>query len=53
MFPPKRVVKIGVECCVRAIATEESYDVPPGESAAASKSKYGRQLLEQNHKDEA
>lgn len=47
IFPPKGVVKVGVERCVRAIATEERYDVRPGESAAASKSKYGCQLLEQ------
>lgn len=45
ILSPKRVVEVGVECFIRAIATEECYDVPPRESTTASKSKYGRQLF--------
>lgn len=49
---PKWVVKVGVESFIPAIATEERYDVPPWESAAASKSKYGRELFGQTRENE-
>ena len=44
-FSPKRVVKVGFQSIVPAIAAEERYDVLPWVPATASKSKYGRELL--------
>lgn len=48
---PKRVVKVGIEGFVLAIATEESDDVLPWVSATASKSKYSRELSKERARE--
>lgn len=46
-FSPKWVMKVGTECLIPPIATEERYDVAAWESTTASESKYGRELFGQ------
>lgn len=46
-FPPERVVEVGGERLVAPIAAKERYDVTACESAAATESKYGRELFGQ------
>ena len=48
---PKRVVEVGVERFILAVAAEEGYDVLPRVSAAASKSKYGCELFGQDERE--
>lgn len=44
-FSPERIVKVGIESLVLAIATEERHNVFPREAAAASESKYCCELF--------
>lgn len=43
---PERVVEVGVEGLVPAVATEDGHDVLPAEPAAASEGEYRRELGE-------
>lgn len=43
-FSPKRVMEVGVQGLVPAIATEDGHDVLPTESATASEGEYSREL---------
>lgn len=47
---PKRVVEVGVEGLVPAVATEDGHDVLPAESAAASEGEYRRELTRERGK---
>lgn len=43
-FSPKRVVEVGVQGLVPAIAAEDGHNVLPTESATASEGEYSREL---------
>lgn len=45
-FLPERVVKVGVESSIPAVAAEHGHDVLPAESATASEGEYSRELAQ-------
>lgn len=44
-FSPERIVKVGIQSLVLAIAAEDRHNVSPREAAAASESKYCCELF--------